>query len=463
MSKTATKSRTTKTSTRKTSSSRAKKASAAGKRTPSTPAKKRATTAKKTVAEKTAAKKTPAKKAAAKKPIANKAARNKAVGAKVDKAKHASMIEGLVPELEMLLKTGKSEGSLNADQISETLAALGSTDSAVDDFYSLLNQEGVEIIDEAEEASLKDLEDETLMTADGVRLYFNDINKVKLLTREDEQRLAREKEPYVEWKTAKKEGRPLPSFTDAEINASKRAFDHMWQANLKLVVSIAKHYSSRGLPLMDLCQEGNIGLGRAIEKFDYRKGFKLSTYATWWIRQSIARALADQLRTIRIPVHKTEELNRYRRAVSRLAVRLGRDATTEEVANYMKKTVEQVEELRVYSQDTVSLNTLVSDDSEASELGDLISDDRAEQPEEMALEGVVEASLRDALERLPVLERKILELRWGLGGELPRTLEEVSYKIGPTRERIRIIEREAMARLRNDPELKTLIDSMQEE
>lgn len=365
-------------------------------------------------------------------------------------------------ELEELLHEGQSEKKLDADTVSEVLARAGSSDSEVEAFYDLLAKEKIEIIDDSEkDVSLQDVA-EPLLTADGVRLYFNDINRIPLLTKKEEQRLAEEKELYVLWRAAKKENRELPECSPSELEASKRAFDRMWQSNLKLVVSIAKHYSSRGLPLMDLCQEGNIGLGRAIEKFDHTKGFKLSTYATWWIRQSIARALADQLRTIRIPVHKTEELNRYRRACSRLSLSLGRDPTTAEVARYMKKTPEQIEELRNFAQETISLNTLVSDDSEASELGDMISDENAAQPEDSVLDDAMDGALRRALDRLPVLERKILELRWGLGGELPRTLEEVSYKIGPTRERIRIIEREAMDKLRKDPEMRNLLDLMEE-
>ena len=365
-------------------------------------------------------------------------------------------------DLQEILEEGRREGELQADTVSEILARVGSSDNEVEAFYELLGKEKIEIIDDATEEVVLDESSTPLVTADGVRLYFNDINRIPLLTKKEEQKLAQEKELYVLWRAARKENKPLPEHTEAELEASRRAFNRMWQSNLKLVVSIAKHYSSRGLPLMDLCQEGNIGLGRAIEKFDHTKGFKLSTYATWWIRQSIARALADQLRTIRIPVHKTEELNRYRRACSRLSLSLGRDPTVAEIARYMKKTPEQIEELRSYAQETVSLNTLVSDDSEASELGDMISDENAERPEEAMIDDAMEDTLRRALDRLPVLERKILELRWGLGGELPRTLEEVSYKIGPTRERIRIIEREAMDKLRKDPEMRALIDLMEE-
>jgi RNA polymerase primary sigma factor len=388
-----------------------------------------------------------------------RAAKNKARGARGKKNKaNPSDLESLSPELKKLLQIGQKSGELNADTISETLAQVGSSDKEVDEFYALLNKENISIeeaIDVEEDFDLD--EDVPSNVADGVRLYFNDINKVPLLSRKEEEELSEKKELYVLYRQAEKEGREF-EYDAKELHESKAAFDHMWQANLKLVVSIAKHYGSRGLPLLDLCQEGNIGLGRAIEKFDHKKGFKLSTYATWWIRQSIARALADQLRTIRIPVHKTEELNRYKRAVVRLSSRLARDPTDEEVAKYMKKDVEQIQELRTYAQDTVSLNTLVSDESGSSELGDLIADDGSERPEEVALGGVLEDSLQQALTKLPILERKILELRWGLGGELPRTLEEVSYKIGPTRERVRIIEREAMEKLKKDPELREVIE-----
>jgi RNA polymerase primary sigma factor len=368
--------------------------------------------------------------------------------------------QDLVPELQALVEEGKATGSLDGARVSQMLAAAKVKDEEIDSFHLLLQDKKIAVIDdveeEAEHLSDADLaEAQAVLPADSVRLYFNDIKKVHLLTRAEEQRLAQEKELWVSYKAARDKGELSLDYEPAELMRSKQSFDHMWTANLRLVVSIAKRYQSHGLPLMDLCQEGNMGLGRAIEKFDYRMGFKLSTYATWWIRQSISRALADQLRTIRIPVHRTEELNRYKRAVSRLAVKLGRDATQQELADYLKMPKEAIDELRVLAIDTVSLNVGVGDD-EGSELGELISDDRASQPEDLVMDGVLETSLQRALNRLSLRDRQVVKLRWGLGGEPPRTLEEVAHKMGQTRERVRIIENEVLEKLAKDPELEEL-------
>jgi RNA polymerase sigma factor (sigma-70 family) len=253
----------------------------------------------------------------------------------------------------------------------------------------------------------------------------------------------------------------LPKMSEAGLYQSKKAFDHMWTANLRLVVSIAKKYTSHGLPLMDLCQEGNLGLGRAIEKFNYRMGYKLSTYATWWIKQSIARALADQLRTIRIPVHRTEELNRYKRAVAQLAAKNGRDPSLDELAEYLEMKRKDIEELRMLAIDPISLNMGVGDDS-SSELGELVSDDKAVDPEDQVMDGVMETVLHDVLARLPIQKRQVIMLRWGLGGEPPRTLEEVAHKLGQTRERVRILENECLEQLAKEPELRDLALTMHE-
>jgi len=207
---------------------------------------------------------------------------------------------------------------------------------------------------------------------------------------------------------------------------------------------------------MDLCQEGNLGLGRAIEKFDYRRGYKLSTYATWWIKQSIARALADQLRTIRIPVHRTEELNRYKRAVSRLAAKNGREPTLDELADYLEMKKKDIEELRTLAVEPISLNMGVGDE-DSSELGELVSDEKADNPEEQALDGVMEDALHTALDKLPILKRQVIKLRWGLGNEPPRTLEEVASKLGKTRENVRILENEVLEQLGKDPMLRDLV------
>jgi RNA polymerase sigma factor (sigma-70 family) len=473
--------------------------------------------------------------------------------------------------LRSLFSEGLAMGEVDGEQVSRTLAAAKASDEEIESFYILLSDAKVEINEdeddaEGEEGKAKSSSETEALgadeayTQDGIRLYFNDIRRVALLTRAQESDLAKKKELWAaklesgrsgraiqehwrEWLEAFAEHLPeyvsrgqvslddwpsldhnaevlaekrrakaetdlahkefskaafarlkrhgflgenpeqvaqtrldlalalveqgtlpegflridardkrLPKITPQALMASKVAFDHMWQANLRLVVNIAKNYQSHGLPLMDLCQEGNWGLGRAIEKFDWRKGFKLSTYATWWIKQSIARALADQLRTIRIPVHRTEELNRYKRAVTRLAAKLGREPSLDEVSDYMEIKKKDIEELRQLSQETISLNMGVGDE-DASELGELVSDDKAADPEQQVLQTSLSSALYRALERLPVKKQKVLKLRHGLGGEPPRTLEDVADKIGETREKVRILENEILKELAEDPDL----------
>lgn len=367
------------------------------------------------------------------------------------------------PIIMSLIEEGQQSGALDGTYVSQALAKAGASDEDIDAFYLLVKKKKIDISEEEVEegisaADLKELEslsDSESSTTNGIQMYLKDINKIPLLTKAQETHYAQEKILWVAYKTAVEKGEEIPEYTQMELMRSKQAFDHMWIANLRLVVSIAKKFQSHGLPLMDLVQEGTIGLGRAIEKFDHNLGFKLSTYATWWVRQSISRALADQLRTIRIPVHRTEELNRYKRAVARLGSKLGRDATMEEVAEYMQMTPAAVDELRVLAIDTTSLNRLVGDE-EGSELGDLIADDDSTQPEEQAMDGVLDASLKRALNRLNIRDRQVIRLRWGLGGEPPRTLEEVAHKMGQTRERVRIVENEVLEKLAKDPELREL-------
>ena len=263
------------------------------------------------------------------------------------------------------------------------------------------------------------------MTTDSLQLFLKDIGKVRLLTAQEEVDLAKRIER-------------------GDLDAKQK----MVESNLRLVVSIAKNYRNQGLPFLDLIQEGTLGLVRAAEKFDYRKGFKFSTYATWWIRQAIARALADKARTIRIPVHVVEKLNKIGRAERKLVTELGREPTAEEIAEVTGIDPEEVDSIKRSAQAPVSLEKPVGDEEE-SEFGQFIADERAESPYERAAEILTKEALREALENLSYRERRVLELRYGLGGEHPRTLDEVGRTFNVTRERIRQIENQSLKKLQS--------------
>ena len=270
---------------------------------------------------------------------------------------------------------------------------------------------------------------------DAVRNYLKTIGKVRLLTKEDEVRLAKRVEA-----------------NDME------AKNQLIEANLRLVVSIAKRYSGRGLTLLDLIQEGNLGLIRAVEKFDWRRGFKFSTYATWWIRQGITRALADQSRTIRIPVHMVERMNRVGRARRALNQKLGREPTPEEIAPQVEMTPAQVEEILELGREPVSLETPVGPDEGESRLADFIEGDEDEAPLEVVSGDMRSRDLEAALRSLQWRERRVLELRYGLASDEPMTLEAIGSEVGVTRERVRQIESKTLSKLKNSREAEKLRD-----
>jgi RNA polymerase primary sigma factor len=276
----------------------------------------------------------------------------------------------------------------------------------------------------------------TEIGADSVGSYLKEIATVSLLSAADEVRLAK----LIE-------------------RGDQRAKDALIEANLRLVVSIAKRHVGRGLSLLDLIQEGNLGLIRAVEKFDWRKGFKFSTYATWWIRQAISRAITDQGRTIRIPVHMSDVMNRVTMTQRKLIQRLGRDPTSSEIARELKMETDKVEEIQRLIRETVSLETPVGD-SDAS-LGDFIEDEEAGRPEEVAANAMMKNDLRRVLESLSERERRILELRYGLDEQEPMTLEEVGKVLGVTRERIRQMELRTLRRLESFRLARALRDSLE--
>ena len=296
----------------------------------------------------------------------------------------------------------------------------------------------------------------TMLTGDPVRMYLKEIGKVPLLTAAEEIDLAMKIEAGVaateELERAEEEGVELERREKRRLTRVEQvgldAKQQLIEANLRLVVSIAKRYVGRGMLFLDLIQEGNLGLIRAVEKFDYTKGFKFSTYATWWIRQAITRAIADQARTIRIPVHMVETINKLVRIQRQLLQELGREPTPEEIGKQMDLPAERVREIQKISQEPVSLETPIGEE-EDSQLGDFIEDDAAIEPPKAAAESMLREALDDQLKTLSERERDVIKLRFGLVDGRPRTLEEVGREFGVTRERIRQIESKTLAKLRH--------------
>jgi RNA polymerase primary sigma factor len=328
-------------------------------------------------------------------------------------------------EAKTLLETGKESGSLSADEITLALDDLDLDAGQIDDFYQALDELQIEVVqaEEDDDAVAEEVEAQEVST-DALQLFLKDVGRVDLLTAAQEVELAKRIE-----------------------RGDHRAKQEMVEANLRLVVSIAKRYRNQGLPFLDLIQEGTIGLVRAAEKFDYRKGFKFSTYATWWIRQAVARALADKARTIRMPVHVVEKLNKIVRSERKLRAELGREPSAAEIGHDLDLTVEEVEQIRRTSQTPVSLEKPVGDDEE-SEFGHFITDETAPLPDEAAETTLRRETLERILHKLSMRERQVLVLRYGLDGQHPRTLDEVGRTFNVTRERIRQIENQTLKKLR---------------
>jgi RNA polymerase primary sigma factor len=345
-----------------------------------------------------------------------------------------------VPESEetrALLEAGRAAGRLDADALALALDELDLDPGQLDAFYTQLDDEQIEVVEagatSAAEAE-REWEAETEISTDTLQLFLKDIGKVPLLTAAQEVELAKKIE-----------------------RGDHHAKQCMVEANLRLVVSIAKRYRNQGLPFLDLIQEGTIGLVRAAEKFDWRKGYKFSTYATWWIRQAVARAIADKGRTIRMPVHVVEKLNKIHRSERKLRAELAREPSTAEIAVDLEMGIEEVEQIRRSAQTPVSLEKPVGDEEE-SEFGHFLTDESAPLPDEQAEVALRREALLSILDSLSPRERAVLELRYGLDGQQPRTLDEVGRAFNVTRERIRQIEHQSLKKLRALAEAKDVRD-----
>ncbi len=374
--------------------------------------------------------------------MAEKSTRSKETEITLEKAK------------ELIIETGKKRGELSYNYVADKLSSFEVDSGQIDEFYESLTEQGVELVDEEEsneeDPNIQELEKESeefdlndlsvppgVKINDPVRMYLKEIGRVDLLSAQEEIELAHRIE-------------------EGDEEAKRR----LAEANLRLVVSIAKRYVGRGMLFLDLIQEGNMGLIKAVEKFDYRKGFKFSTYATWWIRQAITRAIADQARTIRIPVHMVETINKLIRVQRQLLQDLGREPAPEEIAEEMDLTPEKVREILKIAQEPVSLETPIGEEDD-SHLGDFIEDQEATSPSEHAAYELLKEQLEDVLDTLTDREENVLRLRFGLDDGRTRTLEEVGKVFGVTRERIRQIEAKALRKLRHPSRSKRLKDFLE--
>ena len=367
------------------------------------------------------------------------------------------MIEEIKPYEERkkeLIAKGTEAGYITYEQLATSLKGLDLDSDSLDDLYNSLMEANIQVVTDDDLSGEDDgnidaggnfddlLKDSTLAKeltiSDPVRMYLKEIGKISLLTLEEEMELS------------------------ARIVAGdEEAKNKLAESNLRLVVSIAKRYVGRGMLFLDLIQEGNIGLMKAVEKFDYDKGFKFSTYATWWIRQAITRALADQARTIRVPVHMVETINKMARVQRQLTLELNREPSEEEIAKKMGIGVDKVREVMKISQDPVSLETPIGEEDD-SHLGDFIKDERSMSPEEYATNEILKEEIKSVLLTLQEREQEVLELRFGLVDGTSHTLEEVGKKFNVTRERIRQIEAKALRKLRHPSRAKKLKDFLQD-
>lgn len=363
----------------------------------------------------------------------------------------------LAERTDELLSRGRSQGFISTDEVADLLQEGELSAVEVEEFYATLEEEEINLVEGETEAvapvapTAPGVVSLTLTgpangvpetpavqiahavaTGDSIRMYLAEIGRVKLLTHADEIRLAK-----------------------GIARGCKRSKDRLVEANLRLVVSIAKKYRNRGVSFLDLIQEGNLGLIRAAEKFDHTKGYKFSTYATWWIRQAVTRAIADKGRTIRIPVHMVEKVNKFHRTHRRMTQVFGREPNDEEISHELEITVEEILRLREISQRAISLETPVGDE-DSSHLGDFLEDATAVTPTEAVSEALLKSHLREALDELPERERQIIELRFGMKDDRPRTLEEVGREFDITRERVRQIQMKTLNLLREQRRTQNL-------